>query len=78
MSDPQYHVRALDSEGNTIRQLPTGFHTLEAADAAALKATRMTGDDHVVCVSLDPKDPANNTREPGKAGWKVLDRTAKV
>lgn len=66
-----FHYRALDAEGNTIRQSTTAFPTVEAAKAAAAKADRIHGETHVVCTSLDPKDPRNST-DPLKAGWMVV------
>lgn len=68
-----FHFRALDETGVTIRQSTTAFPTAEAAQAAAARADRIHGDDHVVCISLEPKDPRNNTKEPLKAGFKVYD-----
>jgi hypothetical protein len=68
-----YHVRALDDAGTTIRQLTINFPTLEAATAAAARADRQFGDKHVVCESLDPRDPRNDHKNPGRAGFAVVE-----
>lgn len=62
-----YHIRALDREGNTIRQSTVAYPTVEAAQDAVRKLDRIHGDDHVVCVSLEPDHPENKS----KKGWKV-------
>jgi len=70
-----YHFRAFDEDGNVIRQSQVAFPTIAAAQSAADKATRIHGDVHVVCISLDPKDSRNSVKDPLKAGFKVLEDT---
>jgi hypothetical protein len=70
--DTPFHFRALDKSGTTIRQSTAAFATVEAAQEAADKASRIHGEDHVVCVSVDPKDQDNATKkDPLKVGWAV-------
>ena len=70
--DNPFHFRALE-DGVTIRQSTSAYPTAKAAQAAADKATRIHGDEHVVCISLDPKDQRNDTKNPLKSGFKVYD-----
>lgn len=71
--DLPFHFRALDENGVTIRQSTTAFATVKAAQDAAERADRMHGDKHVVCISLDPKDRRNDTKNTLKSGFKVYD-----
>ena len=64
-----FHLRALADNGVTIRQSTEAFPTSKDAEKAAKRAERITGEDHVVCISLAPKDPRNQN----DAGWKVYD-----
>lgn len=66
-----YHFRCIADNGVTVRQSTVAFASFDAAKLAAEKADRITGDTHVVCVSLDPKDPENST-DPLKSGYKVV------
>jgi hypothetical protein len=77
--DTPYHYRALDESGTTIRQSTVSFATVEAAQKAADKASRIHGDDHVVCVSIDPKDQDPETKKnPLRVGWAVHQIAAPV
>jgi hypothetical protein len=48
-------------------------HAASPVSAAADRANRTHDDEHVVCVSLDPKSPRNNTKNPLKTGFVVHD-----
>ena len=68
-----YHFRCIDPEhGVTIRQSTVAFATYEAASVAAARADRVTGDTHVVCLSLDTTDPRNALKQ----GYVIADKPA--
>lgn len=67
-----FHFRAIDSDGNTVRQSTTLFPTVKTAQEAADAMSRKTGDKHVVCESLDALDPRNAKNANGeKLGFAV-------
>ena len=74
-----YHFRAFDAEGNTIRQSTSLYATVEEARNAASAFDRKTGDQHVVCVSLDALDQQNRKNAHGeKLGFMVYDEPKNV
>ena len=46
--DMPFHFRALDKDGNTIRQSCAAYPTIESAQEAAERETHRTGDAHVM------------------------------
>ena len=68
-----FHFRALDEAGSTIRQSQAAFPTFDSCLSAAAKAERQHGDKHVVCISLDPADPRNKKVGDVKCGFLVVD-----
>jgi hypothetical protein len=73
-----YHFRALSKTGETLRQSTAAYPTRESAQEYADIATRMTGLVHVVCESIDYKDPRNDPKNPLKSGYVVCDPVATV
>lgn len=72
MADLLYHIRALDKDGNTVRQGLYGYATVADAQKAAdiANRTRNIDEEFVVCESLDHKDPRNpKTSDPLKFGF---------
>jgi len=69
--DNQFHHRSFE-DGITTSQSTRSFPTAEACQHAADRATARTGELHVVCISLDPKDP-KNSNEPHKSGFMVYE-----
>lgn len=67
--DLPYHFRALDKKGATLRQSTAAYPTFESAEEHADAATRLTGLKHVVCESLDHKDPRNDPKNPLNNGY---------
>jgi hypothetical protein len=74
--DLAYHFRALDKTGATLRQSTAAYPTKESAQEYADIATRQTGLVHVVCESIDYKDPRNDPKNPLKSGYVVCDPVA--
>lgn len=70
--DFPYHFRALDKDGNTIRQSTAAYPTKESAQEAADRATRITGEKHVLCESIAANDPRNDPNAPLKFGFIVV------
>lgn len=72
--DFPYHFRALDRNGFTIRQSTAAYPTYDSAQEAADRATRVTGDVHVVCESLDAKDARNDPKNQLKSGYVAAEK----
>lgn len=67
-----FHFRCIADSGVTVRQSTRAFRTFEEADKAAKHADRIHNEEHVVCISLDPKDP-RNSKDTLRAGFKVYE-----